>query len=312
MNSRGPLRELRGRAWAIGGGGLAAAGRAAGHRADAAAHAGRGRGLAARAGDVARGHQRFRRQPPCAAGLERRRRPAADRQPRPRASRPRWRCSKRAWPSSRPTTRSSSWPTAPVPRWCASSWSLKRWHWPAPVNAPPRWWWRARARGVSSSCARKTRPGVSIARAKCSVSCLDGNERPQVKVVVTQADIDTVGVPGGGVQMRLAHDPSRVIDGRIVRQQPAGKNELPSRVLAVSGGGRIAIDPRDSQGVRDARALVPDRYRAAGWRGDGTAVRPARACALRASAAAAGGAVVPQPAPAVAHAFRCLTWLRST
>ena len=79
---------------------------------------------------------------------------------------------------------------------------------------------------------------------------LSGNERAQVKVVVTQADIDTIGLPGGRVQMRLAHEPERVIEGRILRQQPAGKNELPSRVLAVSGGGHIAIDPRDSQGVR--------------------------------------------------------------
>lgn len=99
---------------------------------------------------------------------------------------------------------------------------------------------------------------------------IEGDERALVKVVVTQADIDTIGLPGGQVQMRLAHEPERVIEGRILRQQPAGKNELPSRVLAVSGGGRIAIDPRDSQGVHalerlfqidveplDAAALTP-------------------------------------------------------
>ncbi|MDH3461967.1 MAG: hypothetical protein OEM00_13560, partial [Burkholderiaceae bacterium] len=84
---------------------------------------------------------------------------------------------------------------------------------------------------------------------------LDGNEQPMVKVVVTQADIDTVGMPGGGVQMRLAHEPERPIKGRIVRQQPAGKNELPSKVLAASGGGRIAVDPRDPQGVRAMERL---------------------------------------------------------
>jgi putative peptide zinc metalloprotease protein len=84
---------------------------------------------------------------------------------------------------------------------------------------------------------------------------LDGNERPTVKVVVPQADIDTIGLPGGQVQMRAAHAPAQVVEGRIVRQQPAGKNELPSRVLAVSGGGRVAIDPRDSQGVRALERL---------------------------------------------------------
>ncbi len=84
---------------------------------------------------------------------------------------------------------------------------------------------------------------------------LDGHETPMVKVVVTQADIDTIGQPGGRVQLRPAHNPARVIEGRILRQQPAGKNELPSRVLAISGGGRIAIDPRDTQGTRAMERL---------------------------------------------------------
>lgn len=79
---------------------------------------------------------------------------------------------------------------------------------------------------------------------------LGDQERPLVKVIVTQADIDTIGQPGGRVQMRLAHEPTRVIEGGVVRQQPAGKNELPSRVLAASGGGRVVVDPRDQQGVR--------------------------------------------------------------
>ena len=74
--------------------------------------------------------------------------------------------------------------------------------------------------------------------------------QPLVKVVVAQSDIDSVGLPGGGVQMRLAHDPSRVIQGRILRQQPAGKSELPSRVLTQGGGGLIATDPQDAQGLR--------------------------------------------------------------
>ena len=83
----------------------------------------------------------------------------------------------------------------------------------------------------------------------------DGRERPLIKVVVTQADIDSIGLPGGHVQMRLAHEPERVMEGRVIRQQPAGKNELPSRVLAAGGGGRITIDPSDPQGVRALERL---------------------------------------------------------
>ena len=79
---------------------------------------------------------------------------------------------------------------------------------------------------------------------------LGPQDKPTVKVVVTQADIDSVGLPGGSVQMRLAHAPETVLEGRIVRQQPAGTNQLPSRVLATSGGGEVALDPRDPQGMK--------------------------------------------------------------
>jgi len=39
-----------------------------------------------------------------------------------------------------------------------------------------------------------------------------------------------------------------------LRQQPAARNELPSRALAVAGGGRIAVDPQDEQGCAHCSA----------------------------------------------------------
>jgi putative peptide zinc metalloprotease protein len=52
------------------------------------------------------------------------------------------------------------------------------------------------------------------------------------------------------VAVRLAHAPEQVLRGRVVRQVPAGDERLPSRVLSVEGGGRVAVDPRDPQGLR--------------------------------------------------------------
>ena len=71
---------------------------------------------------------------------------------------------------------------------------------------------------------------------------------PIVRVVVEQADADGVGPTVTGVGLRLADDVGRVVPGRILRRVPAGTDEAPSRALVASGGGRLAIDPRDPQG----------------------------------------------------------------
>lgn len=125
---------------------------------------------------------------------------------------------------------------------------------------------RARERAAALVVASKTagrfvvaqpedQPGRFYKQGELLGYVLDDGQRPIVKVAVTQADIDTIGLPGGRVQMRLAHDPATVIEGQVVRQQPAGQNELPSRVLAAGGGGRIAVDPRDERGVRAMERL---------------------------------------------------------
>jgi putative peptide zinc metalloprotease protein len=72
----------------------------------------------------------------------------------------------------------------------------------------------------------------------------------QARVVVKQAEVDGVARSGDEVAVRLAHAPEQVLRGRVVRQVPAGDERLPSRVLSVEGGGRVAVDPRDPQGLR--------------------------------------------------------------
>jgi putative peptide zinc metalloprotease protein len=76
-------------------------------------------------------------------------------------------------------------------------------------------------------------------------------EGPRVaRVVVRQSDIDEAGFAPTAVEVLLSHAIDRVVAGRIVRQVPAGASSLPSRALASHGGGQVAVDPRDPQGLR--------------------------------------------------------------
>ena len=77
-------------------------------------------------------------------------------------------------------------------------------------------------------------------------------DRPQLvaRVVATQDVADVVRAATTRVQLRLAHDPDRTFEGRLQREVPAGEESLPSRVLALEGGGQLATDARDSRGDR--------------------------------------------------------------
>ncbi len=77
-----------------------------------------------------------------------------------------------------------------------------------------------------------------------------GEARPLVRVVVPQDAVDPVRAATDRILVRLAARPGEVLEARIVRQVPAGEAYLPSRALAVDGGGQIATDPRDSSGPK--------------------------------------------------------------
>jgi putative peptide zinc metalloprotease protein len=77
-----------------------------------------------------------------------------------------------------------------------------------------------------------------------------GEVEPIVRVVVEQAEVDGVARSVRSVRLRLSDDLGRVIPGRVVREVPAGSDEAPSRALIASGGGRLAVDPRDPEGRR--------------------------------------------------------------
>ena len=73
--------------------------------------------------------------------------------------------------------------------------------------------------------------------------------RPQVKVVLSQGEFDVVRLSTRRVELRHAYNLNEVLAGQIVQQTPGGAVQLPSRALTTEGGGQIAVDPRDNEGL---------------------------------------------------------------
>jgi putative peptide zinc metalloprotease protein len=72
---------------------------------------------------------------------------------------------------------------------------------------------------------------------------------PRVRLAVGQ---DSMGLVREGVRqvtVRLAERPGEPISARVTREVPGGENRLPSRALGEGGGGRIAVDPGDADGL---------------------------------------------------------------
>ena len=70
------------------------------------------------------------------------------------------------------------------------------------------------------------------------------------RVVVSQADVDLVRHQTKGVKLRFPENICQILPGILRREVPAATDQLPGRVLSQEGGGEIAIDPRDMQGVK--------------------------------------------------------------
>lgn len=68
-----------------------------------------------------------------------------------------------------------------------------------------------------------------------------------VRVVVAQNDIGLVREGVEGVEVTMARWGAPTVEARVARAVPAGGNELPSAVLASSGGGLFVTDPRSTK-----------------------------------------------------------------
>ena len=107
---------------------------------------------------------------------------------------------------------------------------------------------------------------------------LMGPSRPLLRVVVPQADVDAVRLATRAVELRLPQEVARVWPAQFVRQVPMAVHELPSPVLGSQGGGTIALDPRDPQGLKAIESQFEFELKAAdelplGWIGSRVHVR---------------------------------------
>ena len=109
---------------------------------------------------------------------------------------------------------------------------------------------RARADGVFVAPQPGDLPGRYFHKGELIGYVIGRDETPLVRVVVPQDSIDAVRATTDRVRVRLAGRPQLVAEGHVVRQVPAGDAYLPSRALAVEGGGQIATDPRDPKGPK--------------------------------------------------------------
>lgn len=76
-----------------------------------------------------------------------------------------------------------------------------------------------------------------------------------VRVALLQDDIALVRRETRGVEVMLAGWGSSPVPARIRRELPGATSQLPTAALGSAGGGPIAVDPRDKQGVTTLRQV---------------------------------------------------------
>jgi putative peptide zinc metalloprotease protein len=68
------------------------------------------------------------------------------------------------------------------------------------------------------------------------------------RIVVPQDDVELVRNHLLGASVKLAQRVTETYPARVIREVPAGQNDLPSKALGTTGGGASAVDPGDRQG----------------------------------------------------------------
>jgi len=79
---------------------------------------------------------------------------------------------------------------------------------------------------------------------------------PLVRVIVPESRSDLVRSETAALELRFASEPGRSVPAHVEREVPALSADLPSMALATEGGGRIALDPKQT----GARARALSRY----------------------------------------------------
>ncbi len=97
-------------------------------------------------------------------------------------------------------------------------------------------------------------PGRFVQRGELLALVIDLNSIT-VNSVVSQEEIDLVRNRNFGVEVRLVENVSASIPAAVKRIVPGAIQSLPSSVLGTAGGGRVAVDPSDPQGLRTIQKM---------------------------------------------------------
>ena len=71
-----------------------------------------------------------------------------------------------------------------------------------------------------------------------------------VRVTVSQSEADLVRLRTRDVNIRLPENIEEILPARLIREVPAATAQLPSKILGQAGGGALALDPSDAQGMK--------------------------------------------------------------
>jgi putative peptide zinc metalloprotease protein len=96
----------------------------------------------------------------------------------------------------------------------------------------------------------------SFARKGVAMGYVLDDEAPRIRAAVPEGDAYLVRERTNAVQVRLAEDPRRAWTGSVAMDTPAATRELPSAALGERGGGPLAIDPTEKNGLRAAEPVV--------------------------------------------------------
>ncbi|MFT5578150.1 MAG: putative peptide zinc metalloprotease protein [Paraglaciecola psychrophila] len=91
-------------------------------------------------------------------------------------------------------------------------------------------------------------PGKYLSRGS-SLGYIFTDNMTRVRIMVPQANIALVREQTQSVEVRMANRQSEVINAVVEREIPSGLNRLPSRALGHTGGGLIATQPGDADGL---------------------------------------------------------------
>jgi putative peptide zinc metalloprotease protein len=113
---------------------------------------------------------------------------------------------------------------------------------------------RSEASGTFTVPTPEDLPQKFVRKGELLAYILD-NQRTTVRAAVSQPIIDLVQSRTETISVRLSENLAETVPARVIRAVPGASEQLPARALGTSGGGQIAMDPRDAEGLKAAQKV---------------------------------------------------------